>query len=399
MKTIDRVWARDPVYKAVWIATTPLAVAYSGILATRSMWWRRVARDAPLPTISVGNLTVGGNAKTPFTLFLAARLQERGLRIGIVSRGYGGRGSRRAGLVSDGERLLMTARAAGDEPVMLAKSFNGPVAVARRRIAAIELLANRRLADAVVLDDGFQHLRLRRDLDLLLISQAHGVGNGWVLPAGPMREPLSAIRRADAVVLVGISETAAGTNGFPSEDHLVACSEHLRQAGTPASLLNDLIGDKLVLRAWLQPSGLIRSEGGQWRAENLTDQALAGRRVAAVSGVANPSGFHQMVRRLGAGVVHTLDYPDHHDYRAQDWQNILRAAQQADMLITTEKDLVKLERFPAGGLPVYALRLKVTMNEGDETRLIAMALERIQRAREAMRNRSQMAQGGNGLWR
>jgi tetraacyldisaccharide-1-P 4'-kinase len=148
-----------------------------------------------------------------------------------------------------------------------------------------------------------------------------------------------------------------------------------------------------VLRARLQPSGLIRSQDGQWRAENLTDQPLAGLRVAAVSGVANPSGFHLIVRGLGAKVVRTLDYADHHDYRTQDWQTILRAAQQADMLITTEKDLVKLERFPTEGIPVYALRLKITMDEGDEARLVAMALERIQRRHEATKKRSENCKG------
>ncbi len=352
---IERVWACEPPYRAMWIAATPLSVAYAGILAARSIWWRRVARHAPLPTVSVGNLTIGGNGKTPFALSLAARLRQRGLRIGIVSRGYGGQWPGRASLVSDGQRILMTPRQAGDEPMMLAKSFDGPIAVARRRIAAIELLATSALADAVVLDDGFQHLRLRRDVDLLLVNEALAFGNGWVLPAGPMREPLSAIRRADAIVLVGSSDAKADTIDFRARD---------------------LMRGKLVLRAWLQPSEMIHSDGGLWHEARL---ALAGRRVAAVSGIANPAAFHAMMRALGANLIRTLDYPDHHDYGPGDWENILAAAQQAEMLITTEKDLVKLERFAAVDLPLYALRLKVTMDERDEKRLLALILERIRR--------------------
>src|SRR2546423_913821 len=110
---------------------TPLAVVYSAILSARQRWWREAARRSPLPTVSIGNLTVGGNGKTPFALFLANLLRENGVRAAIISRGYGRRTSRSAGLVSDGERLLMTVDEAGDEPVMLAESFSGPVAGAR----------------------------------------------------------------------------------------------------------------------------------------------------------------------------------------------------------------------------------------------------------------------------
>jgi tetraacyldisaccharide 4'-kinase len=158
------------------------------VLTLRERWWRTRSASAGVPTISVGNLTVGGNGKTPFTLFLAARMRARGLAVAIVSRGWGraiDRGNPM--LVSDGTRCLKSPREAGDEPVMMAKSFGGPIAVARRRIDAIRLLCARGRFDAVILDDGFQHLRLHRDLDLLLINAARGFGNGWVLPAGPMR--------------------------------------------------------------------------------------------------------------------------------------------------------------------------------------------------------------------
>src|SRR6185437_3952951 len=152
--------------------------------------------------ISVGNLTIGGNGKTPFTLFLASRLRASGASVGIVSRGYGGLGGRRAALVSNGRRLLMSAREAGDEAVMMAKSFDGPVAIARRRIEGIGLLGRDAPIDVVILDDAFQHLRLKRDLNLLLVRESRGFGNEWILPAGPLRESLRAIARADAIVML-----------------------------------------------------------------------------------------------------------------------------------------------------------------------------------------------------
>jgi tetraacyldisaccharide 4'-kinase len=331
----------------------PLSVVYAGILAARSAWWERYARTPPLPTISIGNLTVGGNGKTPFTLFLAQRLRQRGLRVGIVSRGYGGQASRNPQLVSDGCALTRTAQEVGDEPVMMAKSFPGPVVVAKRRIDAIQLIAAQGLADVVVLDDGFQHLRLRRDFDLLVLNQSLGLGNGWLLPAGPLRESVEAVRRADALILIEsyVAENSSFDFSAP-----------------------DITGGKPVLQAKIEPSSLCYSELGNWHEKPLS---LDRRRVVAVSGIADCAPFHTMITELGADLLDTLDYADHYDYCLGDWKKILAAAGQADMVITTEKDLAKLERFAPAGFPLYALRLKVTMEPHDESDLLNLIIERI----------------------
>jgi tetraacyldisaccharide 4'-kinase len=305
--------------------------------------------------VSIGNLTVGGNGKTPFTLFLAARLRQQGLRIGIVSRGYRGTASRSAGLVSDGRKIMMTALEAGDEPVMMAKSFDGPVAVARRRIDAINLLATNGLAEAAVLDDGFQHIRLRRDFDLLVINETVGFGNGRLLPAGPLREPLRAIRRADAIVrLESPGACAVGID----------------------TLLSDYARGMPVLRARFEPSSMTYSDNGRWHERPLM---LEGRRVVAVSGIANAVGFHAMVDALGAKVVRAFAYPDHHDYTPDDWNPIVAAAGRADMVVTTEKDLVKLEGFADPQFPLGALRLEIAMEPLEDRRLTTLILERIGR--------------------
>jgi tetraacyldisaccharide 4'-kinase len=331
----------------------PFSVVYRGILAARSAWWERFAQTPPLPTVSIGNLTSGGNSKTPFTLFLAQRLRQNGVRVGIVSRGYGGRRSRLPRLVSDGRTLAMKPQQAGDEPVMMAKCFDGPVAIARRRIDAIKLLSSHALADAVVLDDAFQHVRLQRDLDLLLINESVGVGNGRLVPAGPLREPLEAIQRADVLIII----QPFGATNRP----------------TDCSALGAL-GAKPVLRARIQPSSLVYSDRGIWREAPLM---AVKRRVTAVSGIANPAQFHAMISALGAELVRTMDFRDHYDYRARNWNNILAAARQADMIITTEKDLVKLERFAGREIPLYALRLKVTMEAHEESQLLTLVKERI----------------------
>ncbi len=356
---LERLWQHPLPMRwwPLWAVLVPASALYSRALTLRARWWRTKSSSAGVPVISVGNLTVGGNGKTPFTVFLAAHLHARGLAVAIVSRGWGrtiDRGN--PVLVSDGTRCLLSPREAGDEPVMMAKSFDGPIAVARRRIDAIALLRERGHFDAFILDDGFQHLRLRRNLDLLLINAARGFGNGWVLPAGPLREGRDALARADAIVLID--------SGAPGERAASAADLAL-----PAHLP--------IFHAALRPCALVRADAARWHQCPL---ALSGRRVVAVSGLADPAGFHAMLHELGATIAATFDFPDHHDYTPHDFENVLSAAAGADLIVTTEKDLVKLEVFPAPGVSLYALRLEVAMDPGDETRLFDLVAARIRSA-------------------
>lgn len=341
-----------------WLALTPAACAYRIGLAARGLFWKTARKRATVATIGIGNLSVGGSAKTPFALFLANRLLARGLRAGIASRGYG-RTGRRAMLVSDGSGLKAEPEQTGDEPAMMARAFAGPIAVARRRIDAIELLRDLGPLDVVVLDDAFQHARLARDIDLLVINAEHGFGNGWMLPAGPMREPLAAARRADAIILIS-----------SGDDRGEALSQ--RQLAR--------LGSAPRLRASLRPRALVYPDRGKWREAPL---ALAGRRVVAVSGLANPSGFYAMLRRLDADLVGVLEFPDHHAYRSSDWQAIAAASRDGALLVTTEKDLVKLERFPFARDSLYALRLEVAMNDTDLAALDELIMGRIRAPRVA----------------
>ncbi len=349
-KRPKRIWRENLRWYELplWLPTVPAAALYACALAMRSAAWRLMRKRPGLTTISVGNLIVGGSGKTPFTIFLAQRLAERGVSVGIVSRGYRGRlPSGRAAMVSDGHQILLTPEQAGDEPVMMARQFAGPIAVARRRIDGIELLQRCAQVDAVLLDDAFQHIRLARDFDLLLVNTERGLGNGWLLPAGPMRESLGAARRANAVVLIGRDRAA---------DSL-----------TPAQRAK--FDRSEVFHATLRPRCLVQAEMGRWREIPI---AIVGRRVLAVSGLAETGGFYEMLRAHDAELVGVLEYPDHHKYTAADWQTISDAARQADMVLTTEKDLVKLERFPFPRDSLYALRLEVTMDEKARTRLLDM---------------------------
>jgi tetraacyldisaccharide 4'-kinase len=350
---IENLWRKHlgPAEFIVWMALVPAAMLYGAAVTVRRVFWRVARRRAPLRVVSVGNLTVGGNGKTPFTLYLAQRLARRGLRVGIVSRGFGGKRKERAMLVSDGGDLMLSPEEAGDEPVMMARAFDGPVAVAKRRIDGINLLARAtNPPDLVLLDDAFQHLRLARDVDIVLVNRERGFGNGWLLPAGPMRERLGALGRAHAVVLM-----SAGTD----EPSALSASQVRKLSRVP------------LLHATLRPRALVRVEMGRW-VEYPVD--LAGRRVLAISGLANPAGFYAMLREADADLVGVLEYADHHAYSSADWHAIVSAARDADLIVTTEKDLVKLERFPFARNSLYALRLEVAMDAADAVRLDEIVL-------------------------
>ena len=358
---IERLWQRDLPIRLLpaWIGLAAAAGFYRAGVGARQLYWRLMKRRAPVLTISVGNLTVGGTGKTPFTLFLAKRLQSHGLRVGIVSRGYGrARSKVRAELVAAGGQLKVSPEDAGDEPAMIAKSFTGPIAVARRRIDAIELLAELGPLDAVILDDGFQHVRLNRDIDLVLVSDERGFGNGWMLPAGPMRESIRGARRADAVIVMNSGTGASAI--LPSQMKKLSARK--------------------VLHASVRPRALLQVENGTWREAPL---GLIGRRVLAVSGLADSSGFYAMLRELDADLIGVFEYPDHHAYTNADWQAIVNAMRETDLVVTTEKGLVKLERFPFPRDSLYALRLEVTMSDADSRALDELILGRTMPAKMA----------------
>jgi len=299
----------------------------------------RVQRAA-VPIVSVGNLAVGGTGKTPFTLWLSRALSARGYRVAILSRGYGG-SARDVTVVSRGEGPEVSAAEVGDEPVMLAKSFSGPVITAARRVegaaAAVALGC-----DVVVLDDGFQHRALARNVDLVLLDGR----SGPLLPAGPFRERLRALRRADAIILADQSD--AFSSREPSGSALVP-----RWAAV-----------KPVHRVRIRPTALVSAVAGRWQERPLSE--MAGRRVVAVTGIARPEGFYALLHQWEAQVDEVFEFPDHHAYTQADWQRITRHARETDLVVTTEKDLVKLETFPFEVGKLVAVRIEPAVERAEE---------------------------------
>ncbi len=294
---------------------------------------RRRRRRLPIPVVSVGNLTVGGTGKTPIVAYLAEVLAAAGRRPAIVSRGYRGGLERHGGVVSDGRRVLREASDAGDEPFMLALQLPGvPVAVGRDRFSTGCRVIAAASPDVVLLDDGFQHLQLARDVDILLLDAQYPFGNGHVLPRGPLREPVTACRRASAVV-------------FTRADQGVA---HGRLSSGAA------VGGKPAFRAvhrtiLLCVSGDVTPPFAKAPLAPVPGDTLRGRRVVAFSGIADNGRFLGSLTRLGASVVSFAGFRDHHHYRRDDVSRLLRQtdANRADAMVTTEKDCYRLlSRFP-----------------------------------------------------
>jgi tetraacyldisaccharide 4'-kinase len=308
----------------------------------------------PRPVISVGNLTVGGTGKTPVVIFVAEWLSAKGKRVAVLSRGYRRRSSQRHLLVSDGERVLADADHAGDEPYLIAQRCpRAIVAVGPDRYRLGRWVLEQCPVDYFVLDDGFQHLHLHRDLDLLLLDAMDVAGIQALLPVGRLREPLSAASRASALLLTRADkEVQAG-----------AVWETVRRA---CDRLPEPI--KVLFKA----DELVHITTG----ERQSAARFAKKRAALFSGIGNAAAFHDLVAGLGIMVVDAAVLPDHARYDRSVLDDIRKRATRAkaDLVITTEKDAGKIASFLTPGDSWWALRLYTDIPAGRER------LERLMRS-------------------
>lgn len=277
-------------------ALAPASALYGWVAARRMTREGVGAVDAPV--LCVGNFTVGGTGKTPVAIAFAEAARAAGLRPGMISRGHGG-SSRSARLVnpkSDSAALV------GDEPLVLAR--HAPVAVSRKRIDAAEMLI-REGCDFLIMDDGFQSARIRIDYALMVVDAGHGVGNGRVIPGGPLRAPLvEQLRRADAVLRMGAGDAAEPV---------------VRMAARAGKPIHD---------------AAVRPIDAEW---------AAGRRVLAFAGIGHPRRFFDTLARAGAEVVEQRVFADHHVFSSEQVAELDAAARKAGLdLVTTEKDAARL---------------------------------------------------------
>jgi tetraacyldisaccharide 4'-kinase len=323
------------------VALRLLSLPYGAAVALRNrLYDRGVLRQdrLPCPVVSAGNLTVGGTGKTPTVIFLANLLKERGYRPAVLSRGYGGHARASVNIVSDGNRILLGWRDAGDEPILIAGAAPGvPVLTGPKRSltgkAAVELFG----ANVLILDDAFQHRALFRNLDIVLVDAQSPFGNGFILPRGPLREMPEALRRAHLIIRTGTERDPA--------DPLPEAS------GTPA------------FRGIRRPLGLVEAGTGRL----LPPEELKGLRVCAFAGIGRPEAFRATLTGLGAEIASFRAFPDHHPYTCNDIHALRRLAGEsgAARIVTTEKDAVRLSDHPDFRKMLFLLRIGMEISPAE----------------------------------
>ena len=295
----------------------------------------------PCPVISIGNLAVGGTGKTPTVILIAGMLRDQGMRPAILSRGYGGSAVEDVNIVSDGNRVLMHPVEAGDEPVLMARALPGiPVLTGASRFDTGSYAINNLSADVLILDDGFQHRSLRRDVNIVLLDTNRPFGNGYLLPRGPLREAAEALKRADAVIRMGVPEKHDGT------------TEPIPFPGP-------------VFNGYHHPRDVVQAGSGV----AYPALALKGRKVCAFTGIGVPESFKATLLGLNARIQSFIPFPDHYRYKERDLDDIRKTAlrSSAEFIITTEKDAIKLSEYHHFCDNLLVLRTEIRLGEGAHT--------------------------------
>jgi tetraacyldisaccharide 4'-kinase len=340
-----------------------LSQLYRAIVQTRlSLYRNRVLRSHShgVPVISVGNLTVGGTGKTPVVEMLARALQQGGRRVAILSRGYKSVPKplllrlldgvvRRKSLftprvVSDGVSLLLDSRTAGDEPFMLANNLRGVVVLVdrdrvRSGIHAIENFGS----DVLVLDDGFQYVKMRHSLEITLIDRQAPFGNEYMLPRGTLREPPANLRRATHIFITKC-------DGSDNSALIRRIRRHNRTAG--------------IIECTHRPKHLKDFVTGEVRPL----EALRGLKIGALSGIAVPESFEAALAGLGADLQLAQSYADHHRYSLKEIERFVRrcARRNLDAVVTTEKDAVRIPRILDPEVPILYMRVEIEILSGHD---------------------------------
>jgi tetraacyldisaccharide 4'-kinase len=326
---------RASLFRALLTALEPF---YSVAMSIRN--WRydtlpRLTTKMNVPVISVGNLTVGGTGKTPVVLWLAQRLRERTLRVAIISRGYGAESSR------------------NDEAMELEQRLpDVPHVQHSDRVAGAQIAIEELESQILLLDDAFQHRRIARDLDIVLIDALCPFGYGHLLPRGLLRESLRGLRRAQAAVL--------------TRSDLIGES----QRRAIQSKIHQYNPNLIWAEASHAPTRLLSNSG-----DSRELPALQSATIAAFCGIGNPEGFHQTLKKVGANVRAFRVFPDHHGYTAQDVSDLTSwaAASGATMVVCTQKDHVKLNLASLANLPLFALQIDIRFRTGEPELLAALS--------------------------
>ena len=294
----------------------PVSLIYSAVQDKRRKRYLKTGKQfrSRCKIISVGNIVSGGSGKTPITIFLANYLTKQGYKVAVSHRGYKGKFEEKGRLISDRESIYDFAEEAGDEAYLLAKRLQGiPVIAGRKRTENIQIL-EKKFPDLqiVILDDSFQHLKVKHDLDIVVFNSNGGYGNGFVLPAGILRESLAALNYCDYIFYNG-------------------------SGVIPTKILQSR---KPILQGYYKISRFYNSKG-----DTITRNFLKDKKILLLSGIGYPESFEHTIKEKGLNFVDHLVFADHHEYEGNKLNTILkRYKNKADIILTTEKDYAKLEK-------------------------------------------------------
>jgi tetraacyldisaccharide 4'-kinase len=296
-------------------------------------------RSLDCRVISVGNLTLGGTGKTPFVMMIAETLRGNGFKPAILTRGYGGKSKKPVNVVCDGKEILLSPEWVGDEAVMMAEKLkNVPILTGADRFQTGRYALKNYEIDTLILDDGFQHLALRRDLDILLCDHQRPLGNNHLFPAGELREPASETRRADMVCFT-------------------------RYSGGPIKFSSKFLGSIPQIKTHLRLDSIINMENG----DVCDAEILKGQPVVAFCGIANPEGFRQILQDVQVQLKMFKAFPDHHEYSLNDIKDLesIASKEGVKFILVSEKDAVKLKDMKFS-LPFFKVVIDLEILEGRE---------------------------------
>lgn len=304
--------------------------------------------------ISIGNITVGGTGKTPTAQKMALLIKEMGYRVVILNRGYRSHWARDIGVVSNGEKIFMTAYEAGDEAYLMAKTLPGiPVIIGKNRAVTGKYAVKKLHAEVIIMDDGYQHWQLERNLDVVLVDTLNMFGNGCVLPRGTLREPLQNLDRGDLFLLTKTDQS--------SKLNRTQLREKIAQYNGRAPIVESVHHPKnfVEIADWYK--------GIDQHVKDLAD--LHGKDVMVFSAIGNPSSFEQTLSSIGLNILEAVRYPDHHDYGMVEMQYINERASslKAVAMIATAKDAVKIPTefiYSKREIPLYILNMEISITEG-----------------------------------
>ncbi len=315
------------------------------------------SKKLPCKVISIGNITVGGTGKTPMTIYVAELVQRLGYVVAVISRGYKGELEKTGGIVSNGKTVLMGPEKAGDEPFMLAGRLeNIPVIVGKDRFEAGMQAVKNFNPDVIVLDDAFQHLKLKRDINLVLLDAKRPFGNSYLLPRGILRETLSSLLRSDAFILTRTDIASGSSESFTGINKYISLRPIYR---TTHTLYIHKVVEGYKDKTCIDVSKKL----------SFDINILKGKRIFAFSGIAQNEDFKRVIEKISCNIKGFVGYPDHHSYSDIDLSDLLQSAmaKNVNFILTTEKDYVRIAHKIEWPIKLVVIGIKISFGKDENS--------------------------------